>query len=324
MRTTLLTLALFAFPALLSAASVPVELAYRNPTASTESDRRTVMIQAQREGQGDGFATACGAMGAKCECLFFLGEGEPLRGTSLGVSAPNRSLSCTIPGGQSTPDLVRFAAVRLRSGEMLTGRIPVRTTLSLEDVIGRLPKEKVRGVFRYSCERTFFEGEGVSASQISCVPHQHLGVISARYHFYTYRSGEDAIFPGGDAAFPAPICGRSNFLRLQCTGNPPELRFGLYKENVGPFAVGMQMTRAPECEDLTRNYGYAALPDSSGLCPLGLVKARPWVARPVTMSDLPSNFVNEAGSLNDTVVEVNKPAAFGESRGERHRLQQPG
>lgn len=65
-----------------------------------------------------------------------------------------------------------------------------------------LTKTKVRGIFRYSCNRTFLEGEGVSASQISCVPGQRLGVINAAYNFYFYRSGEDRNEGGGDSAFP--------------------------------------------------------------------------------------------------------------------------
>jgi hypothetical protein len=192
--------------------------------------------------------------------------------------------------------------------------------LTLNDVLGaNLDKNKVRGVFRYSCERTFFEGEGVTRDSIACIPGQHLGLIKASYNFYTYRSHFDGNFPAGDVAFPDPICGRNSLLQYQCTGNTPELRYGLYKEPVAPFVVAVSMTRAPVGENLTGLYGYGVVPDN-GVCPPGLEAARPWVAEPQTISagaidgtNPPSSFVN-FGDLNNTVVETLQPFNFTVSR----------
>ena len=215
------------------------------------------------------------------------------------------------------PDRIREVVVRLRTGELITDRVMVRTTLLLEDVLGKLVKTKVRGIFRYSCERTFFEGEGVDANQITCVAGQHLGVINAKYSFYTFRSGEDSNLPGCDSAFASAICKRNSFLKYQCAGNAPDLRYGFYKDSAPPFVVGVSLTRAPEGDNLTGSYGYAALPDENGRCPLGLVKGRPWMAQPESIlqgsldgSNPPSSFINTNNSLANTVVETTEPEPF--------------
>ena len=105
-------------------------------------------------------------------------------------------------------------------------------------------------------------------------------MITATYSFYVFRSGVDSNSPGGDSAFPGDICKRNNFLKIQCTGNTPQLRYGFFKDNADPFVVGITMTSAPEGQNTTSNYGFAALPDSAGNCPTGLIKVRPWVAQP--------------------------------------------
>ena len=206
-----------------------------------------------------------------------------------------------------------------------TGLINIKTVLVIEDVLGTtLVKTNVRGIFNYTCNRTFFEGEGVSSGQITCVAGQHLGVINATYNFYTFKSGVDSNVPGGDSAFPADICKRNSFLKIQCTGNTPNLRYGFYISRADPFVVGIQMTRAPEAAPgdtapLTAIYGYAALPDSAGNCPTGLIKVRPWLAQPASIiptgpscpaQGCPSSFINTGNSLNNTVVEQVQPPNF--------------
>ncbi|MGZ3659698.1 MAG: hypothetical protein ACXVCK_06355 [Bdellovibrionota bacterium] len=303
-------------------AEVPVELAYRDSSATNETDRRTVILQGLRDGSSSRFDAACGQGGARCECLFYFTGNEiaPLRGSSIGVSTPNNSLACLIPGSRETPDMVNFVQLHVRTGGMLTGKLALKTALTLDDVLGaKLLKQNVRGIFRYTCDHTFFEGEGVSASQIACVPGQHLGVITATYSFYTYRSQLDGNFPSGDSAFPGSICERNNFLQTQCTGHTPELRYGFYRENTGPFVVAVSMTRGPTGDNLTSLYGYAAIPDEHSRCPIGLVKVRPWIAQPASMvpsgphcpeNGCPTNFVNPNNSLGNTVVETAEPSAF--------------
>lgn len=296
-----------------------LDFAFRDATASSEQERRVVKLQGTRDGTFN-FTTPCGQVGQNCECLLFRGgsDREPLRSAGSWISQQHNSFSCTIPGDQAMPDRITHVLVRLRGGAAVTLKEPIRTTLRLEDVIGpTLSKSKVRGIFKYSCARTFFEGEGVSESQIACVPGQRLGVISARYNFYIFRSGEDRNEMGGDTAFESPICGRNSFLKTQCTGNTPELRYGLYKDSVAPFVVGITLTRAPEGDNLSTNYGFAAVPDSSGACPPGLEKARPWLAQPASITEgsldgmnPPSSFINANNSLNNTLVETTQPQNF--------------
>ena len=88
----------------------------------------------------------------------------------------------------------------------------------------------------------------------------------------------------------------------------------MYAESSAPFNVQVTYTTKPDASPTTATTGFAALPDSSGQCPLGLVAARPWVAQPRSMmpgtdptQTLPSNFINN-GSLNNTVVELNGTA----------------
>jgi hypothetical protein len=122
---------------------------------------------------------------------------------------------------------------------------------------------------------------------------------------------------GGDTPFPSSICNRNDFLQTQCTDSTPELRFGLYQTQVDPFVVGITLTASPMRGGSL--YGFAALPDSAGNCPAGLVKARPYIAQPQSLpapggtcpgDGCPSSFVNASGSLNDTVVEIEPPSSF--------------
>lgn len=310
--------------------SFSITLAYRNPTEATAASRRVVALQGVRAIPSANLVNECGATGGTCTCDFLRSstDASPLQAATVGISSQNNSFSCTIPSSvtdaQVDANYIKYVRLkRTDGGVKQTGLIDVKTTLTIEDVLGStLAKTKVRGIFKYSCNRTFFEGEGVAASQITCAPGQHLGVIGAKYNFYVFRSGEDRNDPGGDSAFPADICQRNSFLKIQCTGNTPDLRYGFYKDSAEPFVVGISMTRAPEGENLTANYGFAALPDSAGNCPTGLIKVRPWVAQPASIVPsgdpaiicpsvgCPSSFINSNNSLNNTVVEATQPANF--------------
>ncbi len=306
-----------------------ITLAYRNPTELTAATRRVVSIQGIRAVPSASLVNECGATGNLCTCEFYRSSSDaaPITASAVGISSQNNSFSCTIPPSitdtQVDTNVINFVKLkRIDVPSKNTGLIEVKETLTLEDVLGsNLSKTKVRGVFKYSCNRTFFEGEGVEAARIVCLAGQHLGIIGATYNFYTFRSGEDRNEAGGDSAFDEAICQRNSFLKIQCTGNTPELRYGFYKESVEPFVVGITMTRAPEGENLTASYGFAALPDSAGNCPTGLIKVRPWVAQPASIiqdslgdANPPSNFINTGNTLNNTVVEQLQPANFVVSR----------
>jgi hypothetical protein len=311
-----------------AAADLKVDFAYRNASSSHEADRRTITLQGSRA-SGDTHLDSVCASAAACDCLLYrtANDAAPLLGTGLTVSHSNNTVACRVPGNSA--DTALFVKLQQRGSNVgNTGLIAISTALTLDQVLGvNLKKEQVREISRYSCTRTFFEGEGVNQNFISCVAGQHLGVITASYNFYIYRSSVDSNNPGSDVAFPADICKRNNFLKIQCTGNAPELRYGFYRTNEGPFVVGISMTRAPEAaagdtQPLTDIYGYAALPDESGICAPGLVSASPWVAQPASIlprgpacpSDgCPSSFINQ-GQLNNTQVETLKPVNFQVSR----------
>lgn len=313
--------------------SFSVTLAYRDPATDATIPGRVVSLQGVRALPSANLVNECGATGTQCTCEFFVGSSDTSAdlAASVGISSQNNSFSCVIPAaitnaqiiaskGNASSEKIYVRLKRIDVSNKTTGLLLLKHSLTIEDVLGTsLSKTKVRGIFRYNCNRTFFEGEGVAASQITCAQGQHLGVIGASYNFYVFRSGEDSNESGGDTAFPADICGRNNFLKIQCTGNTPELRYAFYKESVEPFVVGITMTRAPEGENLTASYGFAALPDSAGNCPTGLIKVRPWVAQPASIipsgnncpaDGCPSSFINTGNALNNTVVEKDQPSNF--------------
>jgi hypothetical protein len=298
----------------------PVEFVYRDPL----NDGGTVVaVQGLRDGT-HALQMACGSGGENCECLFLRSptDRNPLKISVISMDGDNNVAYCSL--GEVIEDATSFHFLILRNhgAQTVTDLQPIRTELTLQEVLGgNFAKQKVVGVYRYTCSRTFLEGEGVNAAAITCTAGQHLGLISASYSFYTYRSGQGGNVGGGDVAFPGPICDLNSLLKIQCSASTPELRFGFYSEAKAPFVVGVQMTRAPEAapgdtNPLTSLYGYAALPSSGGFCPVGLVKARQWAAQPasITQGSLgnnpPSSFINQGNSLNDTQVEISQPANF--------------
>jgi hypothetical protein len=320
-----------------NADSFSVTFAYRDPATDASAPNRNISIQGIRGLPSANLVNECGALGTSCACDFYRSSTDtaPVTSTTVGISSANNSYSCSIPTSISdatllaTPNLFKLVKLRrIDDSSKNTGLVTIKNALLIEDVLGSsLVKTQVRGIFGYACTRTFFEGEGVSSAAISCVGNQHLGVITASYNFYTYRSSVDSNNQGGDAPFPGDVCKRLNFLKIQCTGNTPVLHYGFYRTSADPFVVGISMTRAPEAatgdtQPLTDTYGFAALPDSSGNCPTGLLKVRPWIAQPASIvpsagtcpaNGCPSSFIN-TGNLNNTVVEAVQPANFIVSR----------
>lgn len=282
-------------------------LAFRD---NTDTTNRTVVVQGVRNNTPAHLVNVCGSFGEKCTCEFYqtLSVTSAVTKTNtIGISDNNNSLSCTI-AGTVTPSNFKTVRVVTIDGKSASALIPIETKLSLSQIIGGLSNKKVRKIMRYSCTRSFFEGEGVTSAQISCTSGQHLGIITADYDFYLYSSQVDnnVTKKGGDTAWPN-VC---NFpyvpLQVNCGNSVPSVRFGLYSESAEPFTVAVSMS-ANSTPTSTEVYGFAALPDSAGNCPIGLIKVRPWVAQPASMvhptNCLQSNFINTNGSLNNTIVE---------------------
>ena len=304
-----------------------VTVAFRNDTASTYTVKRSVLIQGVRGVTSANLVSQCGDLGANCTCDFYrtTSDTAPVAASSVGISSQNNSFSCSIPSSITDVQLDAYLInyVKLRRTDVTNKstallQIKKSTELTLDDVLGGLSKTKVRGIYRYSCNRTFFEGTGVNAAAgtITCTASQNLGIISAQYNYYTYRSQLDSNQKFTDAPFTGDngICKRFDFLKVSCSGSTPDLRYGFYKEYGAPFTVAVTMTRAPEGDNTREIYGYAALPDSAGNCPTGLIKVRPYIAQPAsflqTATTPPSNFINSDNSLSNTVVEEAIPANF--------------
>jgi hypothetical protein len=299
--------------------SFSITNAYRKDT--DPDDGRVVALQGVRNIASASLATNCGTSGATCQCLFYTSTSDtsPVSGTisANGLSAANNSFTCTIPGAVD-PD--NYTKVRLKTtdGTKSTGFINISTTLTLTDVIGDLAQAKVRGIYRYSCTRTFFEGEGVSATGVECpaLPGgQKLGLITAAYNYYLYnsQSGGNLAKKGSNVAWDSAIC-EKQFPRLTCDSTP-EVRWGLYAEQTGIFQVGITMVANGVDSDASQIYGYAALTDSAGNCPTGLIKISQWEAQPASIiqgsingSNPPSSFVNQSNNLNNKIVEDANPA----------------
>lgn len=294
--------------------SFSITLAFRKD--ANPDDGRTIVLQGVRDLASASIANQCGTTGATCKCVFYRTSTDtaPITNTTPnGMSVGNNSLSCTMPGALD-PDLFTKVVLKKTDGTKSTGFIDIKSSLTLEDVIGDLDKAKVRGILRYGCIRTFFEGEGVSPTEVACPSSQRLGLISATYNYYLFnsQSGGNLDQKGSNSAYEDPICERQ-FNKLTCDG-VPDLRWGLYAEKAGAFQVGITMTARPEGDNSTSIYGFAALPDSAGNCPTGLVKIRPWQAQPQSIIqgsidglNPPSSFVNQNNNLNNTVVEEAQP-----------------
>jgi hypothetical protein len=156
----------------------------------------------------------------------------------------------------------------------------------------------INSVFKYQCERTFLEGEGIGEQWASCPRNQRLGTIQAKYSFYLYASENDSNFSEIGTTYPYqnPICDRA-MIAMSCESAAIE-QFGLSKYREGKFQVGVNFTAAPGTGP--RLYGFAALPDSNGNCAEGLEKLRPYVAQPSSIWEpLPSTFINRNNHLNN-------------------------
>lgn len=296
--------------------SFSITLAYRKD--ADPDDGRLVVLQGIRDIASASIANLCGATGATCKCEFYQSTSDtsPLSSTPPnGVSVGNNSFSCTIPGA-TDPDLYTKVRLKTNDGSKSTGFLTIVNNLTLPDVIGELDKSKARGIYRYSCIRTFFEGAGVSAGGVECPSSQALGLITATYAFYLYNSqvGGNLSEKFAGAVYESPICNKQ-FSRLTCN-TASELRWGLYAEQTGPFQIGITMVAKPEGDNARGIYGYAALPDSAGNCPTGLVKIRPWEAQPASIiegslgSNPPSSFINQGNNLNERMVEISQPSNF--------------
>jgi hypothetical protein len=301
--------------------SFSITNAYRKDT--NPDNGRVVALQGVRNLPSASLSTNCGTSGATCQCLFYKSTSDtsPVGGTvsANGLSTANNSFSCSIPISVPDNEVDLYTKVRLKTtdGTKSTGFINISTTLTLSDVIGDLAQAKVRGIYRYSCTRTFFEGEGVSATGVECpaLPGgQKLGLITAAYNYYLYnsQSGGNLGQKGSNVAWDSPIC-EKQFPRLTCD-TTPEVRWGLYAEQTGIFQVGITMVANGVDSDASQIYGYAALTDSAGNCPTGLIKISQWEAQPQSIiegsingSNPPSSFVNQSNNLNNKIVEDANP-----------------
>jgi len=300
--------------------SFSITLAYRKD--ADPDDGRLVVLQGIRDLASASLANLCGATGATCKCEFYKSTSDPSPLSSTppnGISVGNNSFSCSIPGAgdpAKDPDLYTKVRLKTNDGSKSTGFLTIVNSLTLPDVIGELDKSKVRGIYRYSCIRYFFEGEGVSAGGVECPSAQRLGLITATYAFYLYNSqvGGNLSEKFSGAVYENPICNKQ-FPRLTCN-TASELRWGLYSEQSGPFQIGITMVAKPEGDNARGIYGYAALPDSAGNCPTGLVKIRPWEAQPSSIiegslgNNPPSSFINQGNNLNERMVEISQPSNF--------------
>lgn len=292
--------------------SFSITVAFRDAVVATN---RVVTLQGVRNLASAKLLNLCGTNAGSCTCEFYQGATDttPATTSAVGISDTNNSVSCTIAGSEAANT---FTHVKIKTVDNVksSGLVQIKTNLTLTDVLGDLDKQKVRKIFRYSCNRTFFEGEGVTPNTITCAFNQKLGLITASYDFYLFASALDGNLAdkGGDTAFDTAICGYTAALKISCP-TTPTLRYGLYAEQIEPFTVAVTMTSKPEGAAAGVIYGFAALPDSAGNCPTGLVKVRQHVAQPssliqgaptgdCTVNQLSSSFVNN-NSLNNTVVE---------------------
>lgn len=271
-------------------------------------------------------AKAFGAAGLKVGCEFLLAPDTEEGSQAAGGDYAEKFNYVFCPQPPSpNHKFVRLATVEEKPRR--SNSVPVRATLTWRNLLGPdLQKNRVTWVYRFTCDRTFVEGEGVSKEgEVSCPPSQKLGLLHTIYHYYTRWSEE-----GKETAEPIPVatdsvCGLTSYSAWRCLDGSKVLLFGLYRREIPPFIVPVSLTRAPVGDALMSVYGYAAETDANGLCPVGLVKVKQWNASPPTLGPadsggLYSTFRNDTGDLNNRIIESQQPKSFVISR---HKSRTP-
>lgn len=305
--------------------SFSLTIAYRNDT--NPSDGRVVVLQGVRDIPSASLVNLCGTTGAACRCTFYtsVSDSSPVVGelSQNGISQENNTFSCELPAtlsGTNTVDDYKRVRLTTVDGTKATGFLEIKTSITLTDVLGTLPTNGVRAIYHFGCARTFFEGEGVGLTELNCPAGQRLGLITATYSAYIYKgaTGSNEVDKQSNTFWEGSVCSRTSpFPKFTCDTTAQQI-WGLYSTKQSIFQYGITMK--PQFDDAGKTgvYGYAAGLDSKGRCPLGLVPAWPWVARPPSIiagslnnGNPPSNFVQvTTGDLDNTRIELAQPGNF--------------
>ena len=311
---------LYSLP-LFAATQIPLGYIYRDD--SRPDDGRRVVFQGEINKPAAALSNFCGLYGEKCNCVFTAPDGNFIA-SQLFLSRSYNSVQCVIPGNVDPDSFITAKLEQKRDSRVTSTPLPIRTSLTLRDAIRGLDPTNVTGIYNYKCSHTFLEGEGVSSSQVDCIPSQRLGLITASYSYYLHRNRRSGNFDekGTSSLFPSPIC-EKQIEQFSCTDSTPDLKWGLMTKNEAPFVVAITLSSNPKTTQDSSIYGYAALPDESGGCPAGLVKARPFIAQPSSIiageldgKNPPTNFINSFNNLNDVRMEETQPKNFQVTRSE--------
>jgi hypothetical protein len=325
-------------PASRDSDSFSIFLAYRKDV--NPDNGRLVVVQGNRTLNTQNFVNLCGTQGSSCACDFYKNASDTAPRaalTSVGFSQTYNSFSCTMGPNIANPDEYTRVRIRTTDGKFSSGFVEIKTTLTLDDVLMGLDKKGIRGIYRYTCNTVFLEGEGVSSNGVECpvapaVPAgQRLGLISYPRDYYVFKSQLENNFnlKTADEPYEGNICDKQ-LNRYICASSTPDLRFGFYFEadptKRGPFQTSIQLAPNPtgaggggsgNNQQSATTDGFVALPDSQGNCPTGLLKVRPFTAQPQSIiegslgGNPPSSFVNISNRLNNTILESNSMNADG-------------
>lgn len=295
------------------------------PEGGFEAASRPRELQAVLAFEGGGVVTvqgvrndpklAFGAPGTGFACEFLVAPDDDAPASTSEGEFSDRHNYVQCPAGPDSQKFVRVATKE--EAPRRSNSVPRRASLSWRQLLGPdLLKTRVAWIYRYSCDRTFVEGEGVSKNgEVSCPPSQTLNLLHATYYYYTRWTEEER-----RSADPVPVatdsvCGLASYSAWRCLDNNKQLLFGLYSREEAPFTLPVSLMRAPVGENLMSVVGYAAEPDASGLCPVGLVKARQWTATPPTIAPgeeggVHSTFLNDTGELSNRAIEGQEPKPF--------------
>ena len=309
---------------------VNISAAYAYRDVSSSSLARTVIFQGVVVSGTPDLSAQCLSTGANCNCAFYMNTSDtnPVINTSVTFNALNNTIRCDIPGAYSAGNY-SYMKLITKDNTSSSDFTTISTSLSLQNILSGMGQSlsagNVNGIYQYACRRVFVEGDGVSGNSVSCVGNQRLGIINAEYNYYLYKNPSQNNLSAQPTIvnFASKICNYPDQTKYTCNYNSPTLKFGLYSTAAGPFSIPISFPATPDTA--SAQYGYAAPMDSSGNCPAGLVKARVYTAQPAsinantisdnncnagTINNPPSNFVNNSGSLNNTVIDVTQPGNF--------------
>lgn len=245
--------------------------------------------------------STCNQSGSGCVCKFFKDDGTSSAGPdatgAANVIFDDRGNYFICVYGGTTPADVAKIQIQNQAGTVTSALVSVEAAaaISLTKLIGTdLDQNRVRSIYRYTCEYNFLQKNGTTTQTFDCSDGQGVSCVDggdannnfcflkAKFPFFLYAENYSNNFnlKISDKLYGSntdKICGLQ-IKQIDCVGTAadphgsPVRSFGLYGEQTGIWDTAVSLGAGPDITPL--NYGYAARPSATApfACPPGLEK----------------------------------------------------